>query len=317
MTAYGDFRFAPADDLADLGGPASRFNHNIAAIKLLKSLEAEGRAHGDLRPDENRTLARYSGWGDSEVIDRLFPNGAYPRAPIHPELAGILTNDEREKIAASALNAHYTALPIIGAIYEALDHLGIGALSSLRVLEPAAGIGHFFGAMPAEITAKSEQVAVELDSITARILQYLYPRVKVFNQGFEAAILPNDYYFARSLKLVKPGGIVAFITSRDTLDKVNTRVRHHIAEHAELLAAARLPESAFRKNAGTEVVTDVLILRRKVSKGSVNENIVWIETDDFPNKMDYRVSVNRLYLERPELMLGVPGCSRGMYSDES
>jgi hypothetical protein len=194
MTAYADFRFASADDLADLGGPASRFNKNIAAIKLLKSLEAEGREHGDLTLDEQRVLAHYSGWGDGEVINQLFPNGAYPRTSIHPELAGILTKEEGEKIASSALNAHFTALPIIGAIYEALDHMGTAALSSLHVLEPAAGIGHFFGAMPAKIAARSERVAVELDSITARILQYLYPNVKVFNQGFEETSLPNDYF---------------------------------------------------------------------------------------------------------------------------
>jgi len=124
MTAYDDFRFSSADDLADLGGPTTRFNHNIAAIKQLKSLEEECRARGDVTQDEQRTLVQYTGWGDSEVIDRLFPNGPNPWAPIHPELAGILTNEEREKIAASALNAHFTALPIIGAIYEALDHHG-------------------------------------------------------------------------------------------------------------------------------------------------------------------------------------------------
>ncbi len=345
MTAYADFRFATTGDLADLGGLASRFNHNITAIKLLKSLEAEGRAHGDLAPDEQRTFARYSGWGDGEVLNRLFPYGAYPQAPIHPELDRILTIEERGKIASSALNAHYTALPIIGAIYEALNYLGIGALDSLRVLEPAAGIGHFFGVMPPEIVAKAEPVAVELDSITARILQYLYPNAKVFNQGFEESTMPNDYfdlvlsntpfgsyavhdprkrylkaaihdyYFARSLMLVKPGGIIAFITSRYTLDKVDSRVRRHIAERADLLAAARLPESAFRKNAGTEVVTDVLILRKKVKSSAVDEKTGWLETDVFPNELDYRVPVNRFYIERPDLMLGVPGCSRGMYSD--
>ena len=347
MTAYADFRFASTGDLAYLGGPASRFNHNMTAIKLLKSLEAEGRAHGDLAPDEQRTFARYSGWGDGEVLNRLFPYGAFQQAPIHPELDGVLTMEERGKIASSALNAHYTALPIIGAIYEALNYLGIGALDSLRVLEPAAGIGHFFGVMPAEIVAKSERVAVELDSITARILQYLYPNTKVFNQGFEESTMPNDYfdlvlsntpfgsyavhdprikerylkaaihdyYFARSLKLVKPGGIIAFITSRYTLDKVDSRMRRHIAERADLLAAARLPESAFRKNAGTEVVTDVLILQKKFTSGGVEEKTCWLETDVFPNELDYRVPVNRFYIERPDLMLGVPGCSRGMYSD--
>jgi hypothetical protein len=194
MTAYDDFRFSSAGDLVDLSGPTSRFKHNIAAIKLLKSLETEGRAHGNLTPDEQRVLAHYSGRGDREVIDQLFPVGAYPRAAIHLEVAGILTNEEREKIAASVLNAHYTALPIIGAVYEALDHLGIGALSSLRVLEPAAGIGHFFGVMPYEIAANSERVAVELDSITASILQYLYPNAKVFIQAFEETLLPNHYF---------------------------------------------------------------------------------------------------------------------------
>jgi hypothetical protein len=194
MTAYADFRFASTGDLAYLGGPASRFNHNMTAIKLLKSLEAEGRAHGDLAPDEQRTFARYSGWGDGEVLNRLFPYGAYPQAPIHPELDRVLTIEERRRIASSALNAHYTALPIIGAIYDALNYLGIGALDSLRVLEPAAGIGHFFGVMPPEIVAKAERVAVELDSITARILQYLYPNAKVFNQGFEESTMPNDYF---------------------------------------------------------------------------------------------------------------------------
>ena len=347
MTAFADFRFAPGEDLADLGGPASRFNHNVAAIKLLKSIEAESRAPGRLTPAEQQTLVRYSGWGDSEVLDRLFPDGAYRQAPIHPSLAGILTEEEREQITSSALNAHYTAIPIIRAIYDALDHLGIGALPALRVLEPAAGIGHFFGAMPEPFAVKAERVAIELDSITARILTFLYPNAKVFQQGFEETALPNDYfdlaisnapfgnyavhdprikerhlkaaihdyYFARSLRLVKPGGIIAFITSRYTLDKVNPRVRRHIAEHAELLAAARLPEIAFRKNAGTEVVTDVVILRRRATPGGVDEKLAWIETDALPNAEDYRVPVNRLYIERPELMLGVPGCSRGMYGD--
>jgi hypothetical protein len=194
MTAFADFRFAPGEDLADLGGPASRFNHNVAAIKLLKSLEAESRTPSDLTPEEQQTLVRYSGWGDSEVLDRLFPDGAYRQAPIHPSLVGTLTEEEREQVTSSALNAHYTAIPIIRAIYDALDHLGIGALPALRVLEPAAGIGHFFGAMPEEIAVKAERVAVELDSITARILTFLYPNAKVFQQGFEETALPNDYF---------------------------------------------------------------------------------------------------------------------------
>src|SRR5262249_21674963 len=143
MTAYADFRFASTGDLAYLGGPASRFNHNMTAINLLKSLEAEGRAHGDLASVEQRTFARYSGWGDGEVLNRLFPYGAFPQAPIHPELDGVLTIAERGKIASSVLNAHYPELPITGAIYEALNYLGTGPPDPLRVLEPAAGITDF------------------------------------------------------------------------------------------------------------------------------------------------------------------------------
>lgn len=259
----------------------------------------------------------------------------------------MLTDEEREKAAASALNAHYTTLAIIRAIYDALDHLGIGSLPNLRVIEPAAGIGHFFGAMPAHLAVKSERAAIEIDSITARILQYLYPNAKVFNQGFEETALPSDYfdlivsnvpfgnlavhdpqikqrhlkaaihdyYFARSLKLVKPGGIIAFITSRYTLDKSNSSVRRHIAEHAELLAAARLPETAFRQNAGTEVVTDVLILRKRERPVLIDDKLSWIETNVFPNEYDHPIVINQLYIERPELMLGAPAVSRGMYRD--
>jgi len=347
MTAHQDFQFEPTDDLADLGASASRFNHNVAAIKLLKSLEAEGRDFGNLTPDERRTLTRYSGWGDTEALNRLFPNHGYPRAAIHPDLAGILTDEERKKIEASALNAHYTPIPIIRAIYDALLHLGVGSLHTIRVLEPAVGVGHFLGAMPAELAAKSERVAVELDSITARILSYLYPNTRVFSKGFEEIALPSDYfdlvvgnvpfgnipihdpqtkdrhlkaavhdYFvARSLNLAKPGGVIALITSRYTLDKVNSAVRRHIAKHAELLAVARLPENAFRKNAGTEVVADVIILRKKIKPGSVDGNLNWIDTLNFPNYRGHKVPVNKLYIERPQLMLGVPECSRGMYTE--
>jgi hypothetical protein len=168
MTATAsDFRITSVKDLDDLGCPASRFQHNVAAIKLLKALEAESRAPGHLTPEEQRTLAHYSGWGDAEVLNRAFPKGAYSWSPICSDLDGVLTQSEREGIAASSLNAHFTSLPIIHAIYGALDYLGIGNLPSIRVLEPAAGIGHFFGAMPEAIAARSERIAVELDSITA------------------------------------------------------------------------------------------------------------------------------------------------------
>jgi hypothetical protein len=159
MTAYDDFRFAPEDELGDLGGAASRFNHNVSAITLLKKLEAESRAPGNLTPEEQRTLVRYTGWGDTEVVNRAFPNGAYSRSKPCAELDGVLTEEEGSSLLGSTLNAHYTAIPIIRAIYDALDHLGYGNLSRIRLLEPAAGVGHFLGAMPESWWQKSECVS--------------------------------------------------------------------------------------------------------------------------------------------------------------
>jgi hypothetical protein len=287
-----DFRFEHEDDLSDLGGAASRFKFNVAAIALLKKLEGESRALGELSRDEQRVLARYTGWGDSEVLNRAFPNGGYSWSRPCAELDGLLDPDEIKSLLASSLNAHFTGLPIIRAIYAALDHFGVApksggrvleldsgqsaSLSSsgqrkLRILEPAAGVGHFLGAMPLSLKANSERVAVEIDSLTGCILQQLYPQTRVFIQPFEEAPLPenyfdlvvsnipfgayavadasiresfltasiHDYFFVRSLRLVKPGGVIAFITSRYTLDKKSPKVRQYLAMRAELLAAAR------------------------------------------------------------------------------
>jgi N12 class adenine-specific DNA methylase len=350
---HSDFRFDDSDDLSDLGGPASRFKHNVAALTLLKRLEAESRAPGDLARDEQRTLARYTGWGDSEVLKHAFPAGAYSWARPCDELAALLDEEETKGVLGSTLNAHYTALPVIRAIYAALEHSGLDLLPKLRVLEPAAGVGHFFGAMPEALALKSERVAVELDSLTGRILRHLYPKSKVFIQGYETTALPrnyfdlivsnvpfgnygvhdpqvkhaflkaaiHDYYFARSLTLARPGGVIAFITSRFTLDKANMRVRRYLAEHAELLAAARLPASAFRKNAGTEVVADVVILRKRpqpVEAGSHELN--WVELGEFTleNSSSDPVTekINALFAARPQLMLGVPCVARGMHHND-
>jgi N12 class adenine-specific DNA methylase len=348
-----DFSYAPGDDLADLGGPASRFNHNVAAIRLLKALEAERRAPGTLTPEEQRTLARYTGWGDGEVIARAFPGGAHSSAKPCAELEVLLTEEEVAGLLGSTLNAHYTSVPVIRAIYDALVNLGAGDLARLRVLEPAAGVGNFLGAMPACLSAKAERVAVELDGLSARILRRLYPETRVFGQAFEQTALPqgffdliisnvpfgnyavsdpqikqkhlkaaiHDYYFARSLNLLRPGGVIAFITSRYTLDKMNDRVRRHIAESADLLAAVRLPEGAFRRNAGTEVVTDVLILRKRAAPvNSADETLAWVKTGEI-TLTDARgesrpVTINSLFAARPSLMLGRPALARRMYREE-
>ena len=224
-------------------------------------MEAEGRPPGDLTPDEQRTLARYSGWGDTEVFNHTFTQISGYAAEPCGKLKGLLTGEEIASLRASTLNAHYTRLDVIRAIYEAIERLGLAAWGKLRILEPAAGIGHFLGAMPATLAAGAERVAIELDSITARILARLYPATRVFASGFEKVRLPkdyfdlivsnvpfanvpvhdpetrdrrlrecvHDYFFVKSLSLLKPGGVLAFITSRYTLDKRKSVVRRHLA----------------------------------------------------------------------------------------
>jgi len=367
-----DFRFDYDDDLTDLGGSASRFKFNVAAIALLKKLEGESRSLGELSQEEQRVLARYTGWGDSEVLNRAFPNGAYSWSRPCSELNELLDPDEINSLLASSLNAHFTGLPIIRAIYAALDHFGVApkpgdrvleldsgqsvSLSSsernrLRILEPAAGVGHFLGAMPQSLKANSDRVAIEIDSLTGRILQRLYPQTKVFIQPFEETPLPenyfdlvvsnipfgayavadasiresflkasiHDYFFVRSLRLAKPGGVIAFITSRYTLDKKSPKVRHYLAMRAELLAAARLPRNAFRANAGTEVITDVLILRKRLHP-SREPQAEWTEVGGITlgdeEGEERELCVNNLYLTHPERMLGRPAFGRGMYEAE-
>ena len=263
-----------------------------------------------------------------------------------------MLTEETESLRASTLNAHYTRLDVIRAIYAAIEHLGLAAWGKLRVLEPASGVGHFLGAMLASLATGGERTAVELDSITARILERLYPATRVFACGLEVAQLPrdyfdliisnvpfgdyavhdptikdkrlrecvHDYFFVKSLSLLKPGGVLAFITSRYTLDKKKSAVRRHLAQQAELLAVARLPSETFKRNAGTEVVTDVIILRKRPAPVSIDENNipVWLETEMLRLRDDQsaevEMPVNRLFATRPDLALGEMKLERGMYA---
>jgi N12 class adenine-specific DNA methylase len=363
-----DFRFATDTDSVSHGGAAFRFRQNIATLQLLKHLQATTGLNHELSPDEQHILAGYSGWGDTEVLQHAFPNGTYSWAKPHADLDGLLTADETSSLLASSLNAHYTSLPIIRAIYAALEHFGLGqngqsrllelgehqsvafgsSQQKLRVLEPSAGIGHWLGAMPASWRATTARVAVEIDSLSGRILERLYPNTKVFIQPFEAAPLPenyfdlilsnvpfgnyavadasvrekylkaaiHDYFFVKSLRLLRPGGIIAFITSRYTLDKQSPKVRQHLEMHAELLAAARLPRNAFRANAGTEVVTDVLILQKR-RQPLRESDAAWIETRNFAlcnqEGEEIELKLNDYYVQHPAYLLGTPTFGRGMY----
>lgn len=344
---FVDYSFG-LETLKDLGGPGSRYAFNCAAINLLKRLEAEQRPADQLTTDEQSILIHYTGWGDTEVMNLLFPRGYHSYyAKMAYEMEDVITEEEKKAITASALNAHFTSIPIIDAIYCGLEPFELSDRGTLRVLEPAAGIGHFLGAMPVHLVQRAQRIAVELDSITARILGYLYPQTRIFHDGFENVSLPkdyfdliisnvpfgnypiadseithgylkasiHDYYFVKALELAKPCAIIAFITSRYTLDKENKRIRRYIAERAELVAAARMPSGTFHANAGTDVVTDILVLRKRLKPINLDGKYLpqWVGVDKMMASNDEQVMINQMFIAQPDLMMGLPFSGRGMY----
>ena len=343
-----DFRFDPTDNLDDLGTTQVRYQRNLDALRLTNDLLLEGR---DPHISEQYALAHYVGWGDSNVLRLAYPPGNFRAAAV--ELQKLLTSAELSHLKGSTLNAHYTALPIVRAIWRGLVHLGAAKLRAPRLLDPSAGIGHFFSAMPYEVYENSSRVEIELDTVTARILEALHPNSKVFAQGFETVPLPqaffdiavtnvpfgnypvadpaikqkhlkqgiHDYFIVKMLEAVRPGGVVAVITSRYTLDKVGKAVREYIAERADLLAAVRLPNNTFQKNAGTEVVTDVLFLRRRETLATADElsKTDWLDVtpQDLPlsNFSNGVIAIDRndIYRKHPDWMLGKAIAAKTQY----
>ncbi|MBQ8964280.1 MAG: hypothetical protein IJ089_10890, partial [Clostridia bacterium] len=263
------------DDHLGEGGQRAKADRNIEAIRTLKAIETEGRG---ATAAEQETLAQYVGWGG---IPQIFDEANDDWSDRRNELKFLLTEDEYKAARASTLNAHYTSPTVIRAIYQGLENLGF---RRGNILEPSCGVGNFFGMLP-EAMRDSKLTGVELDSITGRIAQKLYPEAKISVQGFESAPFPDsffdaavgnvpfgayslpdtrydkyhfrihDYFFAKALDKVRPGGIVAFITSKGTMDKQDSSARRYIAQRAELLGAIRLPNTAFKANAGTDVTT--------------------------------------------------------------
>ena len=270
-----------------------------------------------------------------------------------------LEESELKSLKASTLNAHYTDLDIIRAIWEGLLHLGLEGMNEINVLDPSAGIGHFLSCMPKQLRESARVVEVELDQITGKILQYLHPdaaeKSKVYVMGFEKAPIADqwfdlaisnvpfgdyaivdrsikdhtlraaihDYFFARALKAVKPGGIIAFITSRYTLDKKDSKVREYIARRAELLTAVRLPRGTFKKNAGTDVVTDLIVLRKRAQElGEEDPLPDWVGTQTLQipqHRWDgdddcVEHAVNAWFMEHPNLVIGKFSLFRGQFS---
>ena len=309
--------FRITDDNLGTGGAKAKFRANMAAINLLKELELEG---AQATPEQQEILSRYVGWGGlADAFDERKDNWKDEFA----ELYAALSPEEYAAARASTLNAHYTSPTVIKAIYEAVGSMGF---QTGNILEPAMGVGNFFGLLPQEMQG-SRLYGVELDSITGRIAKQLYPKADITVAGFETTdrrdffdlaignvpfgqyqvndraynklgFSIHDYFFAKTLDQVRPGGVIAFVTSRYTMDKQSPEVRKYIAQRAELLGAIRLPNNAFKANAGTEVVSDIIFLQKRDRPIDIEPDWVHLgeNEDGFP--------VNRYFLDNPEMVLG-------------
>ena len=325
--------------------PVRRWEANIEAIKTLKQIEAEGRP---ATPAEQKILALYSGFGDS-AFEQAFTRYPHDRSwkPRGEELRDITDEQEYRAIEGSRVNAFYTSREVIEAIWKGLERMGATNLENPRVLEPSAGSGRFLGMQPTEMAKRSERTAVELDSITGRILKHTYPDTKVMISGFEKAPIPDNsidiavsnvpfgkvgvhdptykgqkfithrvhnYFFAKTLDKLRPGGVMAFVTSHYTMDAPGTkRLREHLAERADLVGAIRLPNNAFDD---TQVVTDIIYLRKRMP-GEKPGNADWVDTGKVTLRGRYNDesehSVNQYFIDNPDAIMGVAKATGSQY----
>ena len=324
--AYGEYKdnlrrtaenFRITDDHLGEGGPKAKFQANVNAIRLLKELEAAGQ---QASPEQQEVLSRYVGWGGlSDAFDPEKPAWALEYA----QLKELLTPEEYAAARSSTLNAHYTSPTVIQAIYETVGRMGF---ETGNILEPSCGVGNFFGMLPEEMR-NSRLYGVELDSISGRIAKQLYPKADITVAGFETTdrrdfydlaignvpfgqyqvrdkaydklnFSIHNYFFAKALDQVRPGGVVAFVTSRYTMDAKDSTVRRYLAQRAELLGAIRLPNDAFKKNAGTEVVSDIIFLQKRDRPLDIVPE--WTQTGQTQDGF----AINRYFLDHPEMVLG-------------
>ena len=310
--------FRIQDNDLGAGGPKAKYKANMEAIHLLQTLEKEERL---ATPEEQEILSRYVGWGG---IPQAFEENNSSWANEYLELKNTLSPEEYSAARASTLNAFYTSPTVIRSMYEALENMG---LKQGNILEPSCGVGNFMGLIP-ESMSKANMYGVELDPVSGRIAKQLYQKNKIVVQGFEETSYPDsffdcvignvpfgayqvsdrrydrhhfmihDYFIAKSLDLVRPGGVVAVVTSSGTLDKQNPAVRQYIANRAELLGAIRLPNNAFQRNANTSVVSDILFFQKR-DRASIEEP-EWLNLKEIPEGY----SVNAYFAEHPEMVLG-------------
>ena len=309
--------FRITDDHLGEGGPKAKFQANITAIKLLKYLE---ETTGQATPEQQKILSRYVGWGG--LADAFDPDKE-SWSKEYAQLKELLTRSEYAAARGSTLNAHYTSPTVIKAIYEAVGRMGF---ETGNILEPSCGVGNFFGMLPEEMR-NSRLYGVELDSISGRIAQQLYPKADITVAGFETTdrrdfydlavgnvpfgqyqvrdkaydklnFSIHNYFFAKALDQVRPGGVVAFVTSRYTMDAKDSTVRRYLAQRAELLGAIRLPNDAFKKNAGAEVVSDIIFLQKRDRPLDIVPE--WTQT----GQTEDGFAINRYFLDHPEMVLG-------------
>ena len=321
--------FRITDDDLGVGGAKTRYGWNVAAIRTLRALEAEDRP---ATLQEQETLSRYVGWGG---IPQAFDAQNEDWRREYAELKALLSETEYVSARASTLNAHYTSPTVIRAIYDAVEQMGF---RTGNILEPAMGVGNFFGLLP-ESMAGSRLYGVELDSITGRIARQLYPEADITVAGFETTdrrdffdlavgnvpfgnyqvndkaynklgFSIHNYFFAKAIDQVRPGGVVAFVTSRYTMDAKDSTVRRYLAQRAELLGAIRLPDNAFKANAGTEVVSDIIFLQKRDRPLDIVPE--WTQTGQTGNGF----TMNQYFIDHPEMVLGRPTAESTQYGKQ-
>ena len=321
--------FHITDDDLGVGGPKQKFARNIEAIRTLFKLEEE---HRGATAEEQQVLSQYVGWGG---LADAFDPGKDNWAKEYAELKGLLSEDEYAAARSSTLNAHYTSPTVIRSIYDAVERMGF---RSGNILEPSMGVGNFFGMLP-DTMQDSRLYGVELDSITGRIAKKLYPQADITVAGFETTdrrdfydlavgnvpfgqykvndkaynklgFSIHNYFFAKAIDQVRPGGVVAFVTSRYTMDSKDSTARKHMAERADLLGAIRLPNNAFRANAGTDVVSDIIFLQKR--DRPIDHEPDWVQL----GKTEDGFAINQYFADHPEMVLGVLSTESTQYGRE-
>ena len=321
--------FHITDDHLGEGGAKQKYARNIEAIRTLFKLEEE---HRGATAEEQQVLSQYVGWGG---LADVFDPGKDNWAKEYAELKGLLSEDEYAAARSSTLNAHYTSPTVIRSIYDAVERMGF---RSGNILEPSMGVGNFFGMLP-DSMADSRLYGVELDSITGRIAKKLYPQADITVAGFETTdrrdfydlavgnvpfgqykvndkaynklgFSIHNYFFAKAIDQVRPGGIVAFVTSRYTMDSKDSTARKHMAERADLLGAIRLPNNAFRANAGTDVVSDIIFLQKR--DRPLDHEPDWVQL----GKTEDGFTINQYFADHPEMVLGVLSTESTQYGRE-